>query len=155
MPTYTRGGRKLKRYLANAKRTAREKQPVIEAGFLRAHVAQLAARLEFGDPRSNLPERPAFRQARKDAFAAGTRALADGLRTRTREGVFMVDDATARKAAGAMAAAIADSYRTFHGPGLSERQTKRKEGTPGAGRELVGHKGERLIGHISGRVSRR
>ena len=47
------------------------------------------------------------------------------------------------------------SYETFAGPGLSERQAARKAGTPGAGRELVGSEGPKLIGHLEARVNGR
>ena len=157
---YVKGGKALDRFLRNAARSSRKPQPTAEAGFVEPHVARLAARLEFGDPRSSLPERPAFRQAKGDALAAGRKVIVDALGKRTREGVFAVGDADAQRAADAMADTIRDSYRTYHGPGLSARQEARKRGsaearkrgTPGQGRELVGHEGEKLIGHIRGRV---
>ena len=151
---YVKGGDKLKRFLRAAARSSRAKQPTVEAGFLTPHVARLAGRLEFGDPRSNLPERPAFRIAKGDALKAGRADIADALGKRTREGVFVVVDASADAAANAMAGEIRKSYETFHGAPTSERQEARKRGTPGAGRQLVGHEGEKLIGHVKGRVRR-
>ena len=150
--TYVRGGAKLKRFLRNAAKSSRAPQATAEAGFLQPHIAGLAARLEFGDARTDLPERPAFRTAAPDAFASGSRIVAKSLSARVREGVFMVDDAHAQRAADAMADEIRKSYRAAHFAPLSERQTKRKAGTPGAGKQLVGHEGEKLIGHIKGRV---
>ena len=152
--SYVRGGGNLKRFLQNAKKSSSTKQASAEAGFLEPHVARLAARLEFGDVRSSLPERPAFRLAKADAGKAGARVVAKALSARVREGVFVVDEAHARAAADAMADKIADSYRRFHGAPTSERQEARKAGTPGAGRQLVGHEGEKLIGHIRGRVAK-
>ena len=150
--SYVRGGAKLRKFLRNAAKSSRAPQAGAEAGFVEPHIAGLAARLEFGDPRTDLPERPAFRASRIPAGKAGAEIVRKALSARVTEGVFIVDEAHAKAAAEAMAETIKDSYRTFHGPGLSERQAERKRGTPGAGRELVGHRGERLIGHIKGRV---
>ena len=107
--SYVRGGGNLKRFLQNAKKSSSTKQASAEAGFLEPHVARLAARLEFGDVRSSLPERPAFRLAKADAGKAGARVVAKALSARVREGVFVVDEAHARAAADAMADKIADS----------------------------------------------
>ena len=148
------GGKKLKRFLANAKRTARGPAPVIVAGFTDPHIASLAARLEFGDPRANLPERPAFRQSSDDALAAGRAVLVKALKRQARAGDFAIDNAVAEEAADAMAEELRFGYARYSGPGLSERQRKRKVGTPGAGHELVGHEGPRLINRIRGRVTR-
>ena len=153
--TRIRGGKKFKRFLANAARSSRKPQATAEAGFLEPHVAGLAGILEFGSSDGRIPERPAFRQAKGDAFAAGSREVAKTLKARVRDGVFMVDEATAQRAADAMAEKIRDGYRAFHGPGLSERQRGRKAGTPYEDTELVGHEGPKLIGHIRGRVVRR
>ena len=150
--SYVRGGANLRTFLRNAARSSRKPQPTAEAGFVEPHIAGLAARLEFGDPRTNLPERPAFRLATPDAGKAGARVVAKALSARVREGVFMVDDAHAQRAADAMAGEIRKSYSTFNGAPTSERQVKRKAGTLGAGRQLVGHEGPRLIAHIRGRV---
>ena len=147
-----RGGAKLRKFLRNARASTGKRQPVAEAGFLEPHVARLAARLEFGDPRSSLPERPAFRMSRDDAMKAGRAHIVDALGSQTRSGRFAVADADAQRAADKMADTIRDSYRTFHGAPTSERQQARKRGTPGQGRQLVGHEGEKLIGHIKGRV---
>ena len=120
--------------------------------FVEPHVAGLAARLEFGDARTDLPERPAFRTAAPDAFAAGSRIVAKSLGARVRDGVFAVDEADAQRAADAMADEIRASYRSANFAPLSARQEARKRGTPGAGKELIGHEGPKLIRHIKGRV---
>ena len=150
--SFVRGGDKLRKFLRNAARSSRAPQATAEAGFLSPHIAGLAARLEFGDARTDLPERPAFRTAAPDAFASGSRIVAKSLGARVRDGVFAVDEADAQRAADAMAGVIRASYQSAHFAPLSERQEARKAGTPGAGRELVGHEGEKLIRHIRGRV---
>ena len=65
MPNYVTGGKKLKRFIHEAKRQQRRMEGgvVVSVGFLDAVVAVVAAQLEFGDPSTNLPERPAFRIA--------------------------------------------------------------------------------------------
>ena len=67
MLNYVKGGNKLKRFLHDAKREQRRMIEgggvVVSVGFLDAVVAVVAAQLEFGDPSTNLPERPAFRIA--------------------------------------------------------------------------------------------
>lgn len=151
--TSIKGGRKLKRWLANAKRS-NGPQHRIEAGFTDRHIAALAAQLEFGNPKTGLPERPAFRMSSDAALEAGRAVVVGALGSRTREGVFNVGSAEADEAAEAMAKALRLGYARYSGPGLSERQRKRKVGTPGAGRELVGHEGPRLISQIKGRVTR-
>ena len=89
--TYVRGGAKLRKFIRNAARSSRAPQATAEAGFVEPHVARLAARLEFGDVRNSLPERPAFRVAAPDALAAGSRIVAESLGSRVRDGVFVVD----------------------------------------------------------------
>ena len=58
---HVKGGKKLAAFVRNSKRAAAQKVPIVEAGFLERHVAALAGQLEFGNPATNLPERPAFR----------------------------------------------------------------------------------------------
>lgn len=151
--SYVKGGKRLDKFLRNAARASKAKQTQIDAGFVdNPHVARLAARLEFGDPRSALPERPAFRGARAAAAKAGAKILSRSLGKGRRVGDYTVDDDDAEKAADAMAAEIQRSYETFHGAATGERQVARKKGTPGAGRQLVGTEGPKLISHIKGRV---
>ena len=146
------GGRRLARFLRNTER-ARRIRPAVHVGFKGRQIAVLAGRLEFGDPDSNLPERP--------AFAMGIQRLPDVakewrktyLRGRDwREGIVLPDEAW-RALAIAARDAIRESYLSFHGPGLSERQAERKAGTEGADRELVGSEGPKLIGHIRAYVN--
>ena len=126
--SYIRGGANLRKFLRNAARSKSAPQASAEAGFFEPHVARLAARLEYGDVRSNLPERPAFRLAVPDAGKAGARVVAKALSARVRDGVFVLDEAHAREAADAMAETIRKGYETFHGaphigaPGQEERR---------------------------------
>lgn len=150
--TTIKGGKRLKRFLANAKRSARARQPVMMAGFHERHIATLAARLEFGDPRNGLPERPAFRESKDAALKAGRDVIAKELKGQVRSGDFTIPTAVAEQAAEAMAKTLRFGYADYHGPGLSERQRARKEGTPHEDDELVGHRGPRLIQHIRGKV---
>ena len=152
--TTIKGGKRLKRFLANAKRSARARQPVMTAGFHEPHVAALAAQLEFGNPRTNLPEWPAFRQTKDAALAAGRAVVVKELKGRVRSGDVTIPATVAEQAAEAMAKTLRFGYADYHGPGLSERQRARKEGTPHEDDELVGHRGPRLIQHIRGRVER-
>ena len=150
--TYVRGGAKLRKFLRNAAKSSRAPQPIAEAGFVEPHIAALAARLEFGDSRTDLPERPAFRTAAPDALAAGSAIVAESLGARVRDGVFAVAEADAQRAADAMAGEIRKGYERANFVPLSERQVKRKAGTAGAGKQLVGHEGPKLIRHIKGRA---
>ena len=146
------GGKRLARFLRNTER-ARRTRPAVHVGFKGRHVAVLAARLEFGDPDSNLPQRP--------AFAAGIRRLPDvakewrRLHLRGRdwsEGIVLPDEAW--RALAIMARdAVRESYLNFHGPGLSAQQAERKRGTEGADRELIGSEGPKLVGHIRAYVN--
>ena len=132
----TTGGERLKESIRQAKAV---KDHVIEIGFKDPRIAPLAAHLEFGG--GNLPERPAFRAA-----------------TRRAESVWSAHTAKFRspgptkeqldEAARDLRETYQDSYRNFTGAPLSRRQQERKEGTPGAGRLLVGHEGEKLISHL-------
>lgn len=145
------GGAKLARFMRNTMR-AKGKQHLVEVGFLDRRISILAGRLEFGDPASDLPERPAFRQGVADLERELPKLTIDTMKTKDlRMGI-----ATTRTDAIKLGLAARDilkrSYETFVGPGLSERQEARKEGTRGAGQELVGARGPRLIGHLEVRV---
>ena len=144
----TTGGHKLRASLRAAR--AIPKEIVGEVGFLDPHIASLAATHEYGlrgaDGGVSLPERPAFRQG-------------------SRESEEVVREATAKVKAHDMDVEVAGeimvqardtirgSYRNFDGVPVGERQERRKAGTKGAGRPLVGSKGERLIEHIEARVN--
>ena len=56
----TKGGQKLKAHLRAAHKAAREAPKGVEVGFLEKRIATLAAQLEYGNPATNLPERPAL-----------------------------------------------------------------------------------------------
>ena len=116
------GGGRLKRHLAQQRAKAR--RPAVERVSVGFHdqTASLAKRLEYGDASQKLPERAAFRRgipAANEAFVS-TMKSAGGEPSR----------ANATRAGSAAAEAIKQSYLTYSGPGLSERQRSRKAGTP-------------------------
>ena len=145
-----RGGDKLKR-LAREMRARRSTLPLVEVGF-KGQVATLARLHEFGledpDGRVTVPERAAFRagiSAAERAVSSETKRIAT-----TGPRPFMGFSESDAAAIGRVVwAAIVASYRNFEGEPLGEVQTARKAGTPGAGRQLVGAKGERMISHLS------
>lgn len=135
-----KGGSRLKAHLAKQRRAIRTGPKSTTVGF-HDTTGPLAKQLEYGNPATNLPERPAFRKA----LTAAAKAHSDALKAASGA----LTQATAAKAGEASAAAIKASYLGFQGAGLSEIQRARKEGTAGANRELVGHRGPKLIEHIS------
>ena len=153
---FTKGGRKAQRWAKRAKASLQHNRgEVVSAGFHERRISTLASQLEHGNPSTNLPERPAFREGVPDAQEAGAKVVRKGLASRgAKSGNYAVRGKIAHAAAEAMAEALRTSYRNFRGPGLSDLQAARKRGSPGAGRELVGHRGERLIEHITGKVER-
>ena len=151
MASRVRGGKVLARFF-RASRRAAGKQAIVDVGFTDPHIGRLAARLEFGDPNANLPERGAFR----GGVATLRRTLGGEVRdavsgTDWKRGIVVTD--TAVEEVGVEARdTIKRSYLTFVGPGLSESQEARKRGSQGAGRELIGSQGPRLISHIEARI---
>ena len=152
--TRVKGGKNLARFLRNTTRAARA-MPTIEVGFLDRRIQVLAARLEFGDPDSRLPERPAFRQGIADLERALPGLWHDALGGQDWRRGLVVSESAAVKVALAARDVLRRSYEGFSGPGLSEWQEARKAGTQGAGKELVGARGPRLIGHLEARVNGR
>ena len=70
MPTTrVKGGKNLARFLKNAYRAERATNPNIEVGFGDARINALAVQLEFGNPQTKLPERPAFRMGVQDMLS--------------------------------------------------------------------------------------
>ena len=143
------GGHKLKRFLKEAQR----KQSTIkkiEIGFIdegSKRIASLAATHEFGLTTASvqIPERPAFRngitEIRRGALLPEKIKLA-----KANNGY--LTNADVIKLARMMHAIIVDSYLNFHGAPLSRLQTERKAGTKGAGKQLIGSEGPKLISHI-------
>ena len=149
--TRVTGGKAWGKFLRNTKRAASEPHQ-IEVGFLDRRISILAGRLEFGDPETNLPERPAFRQGVADLERALPKLTLDIMKTKDLRKGLATSKADAVKLGLAARDILKRSYETFVGPGLSETQEARKEGTQGAGRELVGARGPKLIGHLEVRV---
>ena len=146
----TTGGSNLKRVLRESKRNVARGWPVIEVGFLDARIGVLAVGLEYGNPNTNLPERPAFRQGVADLERQLPAIVLKVLKTSNpaRDGIGGMTQAQAAAIGLAARDVLRQSYEGFEGPGLSERQARRKAGTAGAGQELIGHAGPKLIGHL-------
>ena len=110
-------------------------------GFRGRQIASLAEAHEFGSPRANIPERPAFRR--------GIRQAEDTVREAVRK--TKAEDLTPARVGEVMSAArdvVRAEYLDHDSVPLSERQARRKRGTTGAGRQLVGTKGPRLANHL-------
>lgn len=148
--TRVRGGKTLARFLRASKKAA-GKQPTIDVGFHDPIVGRLASRLEFGDPNANLPERPAFRAGIGSLKRTLPKVVGDAVAKDWRRGIVVTKD-EAMEVGVVARDTLKASYHTFVGPGLSEAQAARKEGTPGEGRELVGSEGPKLIERIEATV---
>ena len=152
------GGNRARAYVRDKIRQMKRLEGKVHTvGFHDARMAALAETHEFGlrgeDGSEKLPERPAFRAARRDVereWRKATRKAAAALSSP--RGNARDVDRHLRRGARAAREAIKESYRGFHGARLSEVQKARKRSTPGQGRQLVGHKGERLIKHIEART---
>ena len=146
----TSGGKDYRRFLRASKANLTRGPHEIHVGFLSRQISVLAIRLEFGDPRSNLPERPAYRQGVEDLHRALPGVLLRVLKTSdpARDGVWHMTTKQAWEVGMAAREVLRESYLRFAGPGLSERQERRKAGTVGEGRELVGHEGPKLLDHL-------
>ena len=129
-----RGGDKLRRKLREQLRTSADlDDTVIEIGFFSEPEASLAVMHEFGNVRTHLPERPAFRAAlMPEDVSRITRAvtLAHGL-----------GSDLARRVAIALFEHIRDSYLAFH----SAEPDK----------QLQGAEGTKMIAHLEARVNGR
>ena len=150
--TRVKGGKKLAAFLRQSKRAAAKKAETVDVGFHDPHVGRLAARLEFGDPRSSLPERPAFRAGVSGLERELPGLVRDAVKTTDWAAGIVVKEAALETVGGEARDIIKRSYETFSGVGLSERQQRRKAGTQGEGKELTGAGGPRLIERIKGRV---
>ena len=147
--TSIQGGHKLDRFIRANQRAARQAEPEIGVGF-RGHIAGLASLLEFGNPDTGLPERPAFRiginRLREELPARLEGMARANLNKRTP--VMVLTRAQATELAVWARDILRASYLSFKGPGLSERQAERKAGTAGQGKELVGSEGPKLVSHL-------
>ena len=153
--TRVTGGKNLAKFLENAKRSQRATIPLIEVGFGDARINVLAVQLEFGNPRSGIPERPAFRLGVQDMGAIVAERVEAMKRKDAKTGRLGLTAAQARELAVLGRDTIRRAYHTFHGAPLSERQKARKAGTQYADDQLVGREGPKLISHIHGYVDGR
>ena len=103
--------------------------------------------LEDSDGRTRIPERPAFRNGIDAMQQAASREL-KRIATSGPRPFMGFTQADAERIGRVALESMLESYRTFEGEPLSERQEARKAGTPGAGRQLVGSRGERMIAHL-------
>ena len=148
-----RGGEKLAKLIKKGKQAARRGFPKIEVGFADDRfVVMVAVQNEFGAQFENasIPERPAFRAALPEMNRRVHEYIKKNVRPAhsvLRHGQ-MITDAQAREIALTARDAVRESYLSFEGEALSETQEARKRGTPGAGRQLIGHRGPRLVEHI-------
>ena len=145
-----RGGDNLRRVFREMK-ARRVNLPLVEIGYKDRRIAALAATHEFGledaEGRVKVPERPAFRggiDAMQSAASREVKRIATS-GPRPFKGFTQADAVRIGRVA---LESMLESYRTFEGEPLSERQEARKEGTEGAGRLLVGHRGERMLDHL-------
>ena len=130
----------------------------LEVGFPDGYIMPLAIAHEFGardkSGKSVLPERPAFRGARKVMATAWRmqckRIMREVSKPRASRSAVL---SMVRSAVREQRDILVKSYETFHGVPLSERQEARKRNTPGEGKQLVGHEGPKLVEHIEARES--
>ena len=136
----TTGGERLRQHIQDMRMRAKGlENEGVEVGF-RGHIAGLAATHEFGNKK--VPERPAFRRALRQAEPLLQQWLKDLGRTPTKDDI----EAFAAK----FRDLIKQGYLDYdEGPPLSERQRRRKAGTPYASDQLVGMSGPKLIEHIT------
>ena len=143
------GGGRLRSFGNKARETARRGGPLIEVGFRGDRfITIVAGQLEFGNPRTSLPERPAFRNAVDTIRDQLPRMIRNMKATSGRDALLSLTDAEAKRIALWARDILREGYLSFEGAELSERQERRKLGTPGAGRQLVGAEGPKLIDHI-------
>ena len=145
------GGDKFFKFIKDAKKAQRKiigKPMVISVGFLDKIIAVLAAQLEFGNPNTKLPERPAFRQA----IERIKRELAPFIiKNKLINPRFMiVDDNAAHKIAEWLVNKVKESYHGLDEPAEGERQLARKGGQSDP---LVGTSGPKLIEHIAAEIN--
>lgn len=125
----------------------------VEVGFLDPHVASLAYLLEYGNLAIKLPARPAFRGAMpavKALWKVESRKIGREISRvgSSQSSVRQRFEAAAERVRNV----IREEYLAYQGPGLSERQQRRKAGSAHATDELIGAEGPKLIERITSRV---
>ena len=145
----TTGGGKFKRHLAEqARRSKAIGRPDhdVAVGF-KGRNAGVAYRLEFGEPSTGIPERPVMR-------AASRHEVKDAVEGRLKDigGVPGRSDLVPVARAGAEALRASYLSASKHLEPVGERQERRKRGTEGEDRPLVGAGGPVLIESIKGYV---
>jgi len=151
--------RKLRRYVQSRRAMLAMLNGLdMRVGFPDGRVMNLALAHEYGtrsaDGSALLPERPAYRAARKAMRLAWRRRSRAILREASRPGSSPAGVLTmVRAAVKEQRDLLRQSYLTFEGTPLSEVQRARKRGTAYETTELQGREGPKLIGHIAGWVN--
>ena len=155
MRVKTTGGRRAAKYVQTRRALLAMLEGLkLEVGFPDGYIMPLAIAHEYGardkSGKSVLPERPAFRGARREMNRAWRRQSKAIMRAvskprASRTAVL----AMVRFAVKEQREILVRSYERFEGEPLGERQRARKAGTPGEGKQLTGTRGPRLIGHLS------
>ena len=150
-----KGGQRFDRFISTAKRM--RPYPTIEVGFLDSQIAPLAFIHEHGSAKAYLPSRPAFGSSLDwlvmQCNIFWKKPSNRPYRYNKATGAMATDIKAFERLAEVLAKHVRYSYHAFEGAPLSAWQRERKEGTPGADDQLVGHRGPRMIEHISWRLS--
>ena len=145
----TKGGARVRRHLAEQARRSKaiaRDDHTVKVGF-RGPVAGIAALHEFGHPASNIPERPVLRPASRGVVLDAVRGkLRDTSGLPKRADLYPVARAGGEALRGAYLAASPSLQA------VGERQARRKAGTVGEDRPLVGPEGPKMIESASGFV---
>ena len=145
--TFLSGGHKLSAFIKQTRANlAQVKLPIVTIGFHDPTISAIAVVHEFGA--GKVPERPAFRIGVTVAERAWKAGLEHCVVVDKHRGVY-VDHARLKALAIEVRDVIRGAYDNVQGPALGERQTARKEGTPGEGKLLIGHRGPKLREHIN------
>ena len=141
------GGRKLAAFIKGARREA-AKLPKYrtQVGFPE-NVGGVALIHEFGSPRRNIPERPAFRNAMPAVERVYQAEIRRGLDRRSKServaGVTL-NKRIVTRAAQEAASELRRQYLGFMGHPLSPQRRERLMGTAGEGKQLVGEEGKMI-----------
>ena len=127
MKPKTSGGAKYKRLPRQSNQNWAAGQPVILVGFLDKRINVLALQLEFGNPKTGLPERPAYRQGVEDLKRHLPAIVARVVKSSrpARDGLWKLTHTQAVEIGHAARDILRQSYEGFTGVGLSERQERR------------------------------
>lgn len=123
---WDKGGRKLDKFMRNAKRVSRTRQPTVSVGF-HDDIAARAIANEYGIPQHGIPERPFFRNAIMSARPKIKGAVVDLMRARGHRNVYQLTRADWLRLGKIMAAEIERSIMLLREP---PNRPWKKGGTP-------------------------